>query len=403
MRRPTALLFTLTLLTLAGALPASAAPQLEAGGDHTLVLDADGVLWVWGFNFFGQLGLGDFVDRTGPVPVGLVGWVAGGDSHSAAIQADGGLWTWGRGQSGEIGNGQLNFRLETPVSVDAGPWSSVFAHHYHNVALRSDGSLWTWGNNVQGEAGLGAGAPETILAPTRVGTRTDWETAAAGEFHTLALRSDGSLWAWGENSSGQLGLGDVALRTAPVRVGTATDWSAIATGGGHSLARKSDGSLWAWGHNLSGQLGLGDDSDRQLPTRVGTGNDWAAIAAGDVHTVALKSDGSLWTWGENVDGQLGLGFSGFNTEQELPMRVGSDNDWLLIEAGEFHTVAAKADGSVYTWGANGFGQLGDGTTAPRDVPGAVFAIALPEPQMLLLQLVGFGTAAWLGLRHRKRS
>lgn len=189
-------------------------------------------------------------------------------------------------------------------------WAAVAAGYEHSLALKTDGSLWAWGGNMFGQLGLRD--THKRLKPVRVGTGRAWATISAAD-QSLALKRDGSLWAWGSNEFGQLGLGDTRNRLRPARVGTQKDWTAIAAGGFHSLGLQSDGSLWAWGEKFAGGLG------KLTPTRVGTGNDWTAIAAGYEHSLALKADGSLWAWGWNYWGDLGLG----DTHDRLkPTRVG---------------------------------------------------------------------------------
>ena len=153
----------------------------------------------------------------------------------------------------------------------------------------------------------------------RVGDDSDWASVAANYGYTLALKRDGSLWAWGSNRSGTLGLGDTSDRDRPTRVGDEGDWVSVAAGRGHAVALKRDGSLWAWGESRCGELGLGDLENRDRPTRVGDEGDWALVAAGYRYTVALKSDGSLWAWGErSLDGELGLGDAIHNRPVRLP-------------------------------------------------------------------------------------
>jgi alpha-tubulin suppressor-like RCC1 family protein len=231
------------------------------------------------------------------------------------------------------------------------------------VALEQDGSLWAWGDNSAGQ--LGDGTFVNKSTPVRVGTATDWVALAAGHYYTLALKKDGSLWAWGDNSSGQLGDGTTYRKSMPVRVDSATDWVAVAPGSTHTVALKQDGSLWAWGDNTYGQLGDGTTVPKLTPARIDTATDWVAMAAGNVHTVALKQDGSLWAWGVNTYGQLG---DGTTDAKFTPLRIDTATDWVAVAAGAWHTMALKQDGSLWGWGENNVGQLGDDTTVSKLTP-----------------------------------
>ena len=237
------------------------------------------------------------------------------------------------------------------------------AGEYHSLAVMGDGSLWAWGWNGYGQRGDGGGTEQ--VSPIRIGTDTDWASVAASRYHSLALKSDGSLWAWGDNGYGTLGDGTTTIRYTPIRVGTDTDWVAISAGSTHSLGLKSDGSLWAWGGNAYGQLGDGGSANRLVPTRIGTGNDWVAVSAGGYHSLALKSDGSLWAWGYNDNGQLG---DGGTTNRLVPTHIGTGTGWVATAGGGYHSLALKSDGSLWAWGDNASGTLGDGTTTDRRVP-----------------------------------
>jgi alpha-tubulin suppressor-like RCC1 family protein/PKD repeat protein len=236
-------------------------------------------------------------------------------------------------------------------------WVSIAAGEEHTIALKSDGTLWAWGRNAYGQ--LGDGTTTDRYSPTQIGTDTDWVSIAAGSRHTIALKSDGTLWAWGANGVGQLGDGTTTDRYSPTQIGTDTDWVSIAAGGYFTIALKSDGTLWAWGANGVGQLGDGTTTRSLVPKKIGTDTDWVSIAAGTRHTIALKSYGTLWAWGANESGQLGVGMA-----QEfigIPMLVllyKSD----FVAAGGYFTIALKSDGTLWAWGGNAHGQLGNGTT-----------------------------------------
>ncbi len=240
-------------------------------------------------------------------------------------------------------------------------WKFVSSGYNHTVAIRSDDTLWSWGDNSFGQLGLGDNTNR--LMPTQVGTDT-WKFVSAGWYYTVAIKSDGTLWSWGYNGSGQLGLGDTVNRSTPTQVGNDTDWEFVSAGRYHTVAIKNNGTLWSWGSNSSGQLGLKDYTNRLIPTQVGT-DTWETVSAGATHTVAIKSDGTLWSWGYNGYGQLGLGDT---VSRSTPTQVGTETSWVVVSAGEEHTVAKKSDGTLWSWGRNSLGQLGLGDTANRLTP-----------------------------------
>ena len=193
-----------------------------------------------------------------------------------------------------------------------------------------------------------------------------YKTIAPGTYHTLAIKNDGSLWAWGYNYYGQLGDGTNTNRNTPVQIGTATNWASISAGFYYSLAIKNDGTLWAWGYNTFGQLGIGNTTNQLSPVQVGTANNWASVSAGYQHSLAIKTDGTLWAWGYNNGGQLG---DGTYTSRNTPEQIGTATNWANISAGGYFisnyryefSIATQTNGSLWAWGANAQGQLGDGT------------------------------------------
>jgi alpha-tubulin suppressor-like RCC1 family protein len=246
-------------------------------------------------------------------------------------------------------------------------WNAASAGGWSTAAVAGDGTLWVWGDNERGQLGLGAVDEDPHPVPSQVTTDTAWTAVSASEDHTLALKADGTLWTWGGDGEGQLGRGEATTTAgAPARIGDGHDWSAVAAGWRFSLGLKKDGSLWAWGANGNGQLGQGDGQARLSPARVGRDSDWAAVAAGWNHATALKTDGTLWAWGFNGNGQLGVG----DTRARLvPTAViGDTTEWRTVSCGRSFTLAVSSGGELLGWGYNGNGQLGLGDTAQRLVP-----------------------------------
>jgi hypothetical protein len=202
-------------------------------------------------------------------------------------------------------------------------WQAIAAGHDHTVGLKTDGTLWAWGRNYEGQLGDGTMVGHKA-APAQVGHESNWIQVSTGQSHTVAVKSNMSLWAWGKNNLGQLGDGTTVNKGSPVQIGTDTDWAEIAAGrGGNTAALKENGTLWIWGDNEFGQLGDGTTDDRTSPVEMGNGTDWDLVAIGRNHTLALKSNGTLWTWGDNYYGQLGIGLKTYTTSPVMVFVVGA--------------------------------------------------------------------------------
>ncbi len=244
----------------------------------------------------------------------------------------------------------------TVYSTTAGDWSKITAGGGHTLALKSDGTLWAWGYNAYGQ--LGNNSHVNRYAPVQVGSDDSWASLATGFSHSLALKNDGTLWAWGQNDNGQLGDGTTVERKIPVQVDAENIWAAVAAGYGYSLALKNDGTLWAWGRNDHGQLGDGTWADKNTPVQVGPFSNWSKVTAGYYHNLAIKKDGTLWAWGHNDHGQIG---NGLTVDSNVPLQMDSENNWIAAAAGNGHSLALKKDGTLLAWGDNDHGQLGDDT------------------------------------------
>ncbi|MFZ4929043.1 T9SS type A sorting domain-containing protein [Chryseobacterium sp. Mn2064] len=251
----------------------------------------------------------------------------------------------------------------TTLPAQTGCWKTVSAGRYHSLGIKMDGTLWAWGSNSNNQ--LGDGTSIQRNNPVQIGTATNWKKIFPSEKYSVAIKEDGTLWAWGNNQFGFLGDGTTTNRTVPTKIGTATDWEYIAVGGSHTIGIKSNGTLWAWGMNLSGELGDGTTTNRLTPTQIGTGSNWKSIAAGTFYSVGVKTDGTLWAWGYNGHGQLG---DGTFTDRIAPKQIGTDTNWAEVVAGNSHTAGRRTNGLLYTWGFNVAGQLADGGSLDKATP-----------------------------------
>lgn len=342
--------------------------QVSCGYSHTLAIRSDGTLWGCGDDNFGKVGTGMFGEVSALTQVSAsTNWVSAscGYDHSVGLRADGTLWGWGVWPAGT----GLTTPIYDMVQIEPGTdWAAACASNWYTLALRSTGTLWARGLNTFGQ--LGNGGIDSTATPQQVGTGTTWTAVARGDEHSVALRADGTLWAWGKNNHGQLGDGTTTDRAQPVQVGTATTWAAVDAGTSHTVALRTDGSLWAWGHNNYGQLGTGSFTNATSPVRVGSATNWTAISCGAYHTCGLRFGGTLWSWGANSHGELGGGTTSL-TGRNAPEQVGSMTNWASVSTGSSFTLAVRTDGTLWSWGYNDQGQLGDGTTTSRSSPAQV--------------------------------
>ncbi len=369
--------------TVANATPAQVPgtyTQIAAGSDHSLALRADGTLWAWGWNKYGQLGTttNNGTDNANATPTQVPGTgytrLAAGGAHSLALRANGSLWAWGSNQYGQLGtatNSGTAVANPTPTQV-AGTYIEVAAGGAHSLAVQADGSLWAWGGNQYGQLGIPV-AGGTTANPTLTQVAGTYTRVAAGDSHSLALRVDGSLWAWGSNQYGQLGIatnsGTTTANPTPAQV-TGT-YVQVMSGSTSSLALQADGTLYGWGSNSYGLLRTAASSSSATPTATGTALPTRSITMGGAFGVAVRADGTLWAWGSNGSGQLGQNPSVLS-QSTSPVKIGTDNDWIMVAAGTSFVLGLKGDGRLYAWGQNRYGQLGsstnNGTTTPVFTP-----------------------------------
>lgn len=364
---PTAFLFLVFAVWVTTAQAVEA--QITTGSDHTVVIKKDGTLWAWGLNAWYQLCDGGSTPYTNtPAQIGTdTNWkaVAAGDQHTVAVKTNGTLW--------QCGDMLRDVEQYEPVLVQIGTdtdWATVAAGHNFNFAIKTNGTLWAWGANWNGQLGLGDLGADTYAtqnAPVQVGSDNTWTKVVAGLSHTVALKANGTLWAWGANGDGQLGNNSYGYEIEPVQIGSDNTWTDIAAGAFHTVAVKTNGTLWAWGKNDEGQLGDGTTVTKNEPVPI-PGSAWLSVAAGDWHTLGRVKEWSgsgfwmyiLYGTGLNGHGQLGIGDD--TTLYQLdPVQVPTGNNWLTMKGGSLFSIGLMGDGSLWAWGDNTYGQLGIGT------------------------------------------
>lgn len=322
--------------------------------------------------------------------------VTAGDATTWGIRSDGSLWSWGWNEKGQGGNG-VSLRTATPTLSDGNRvWKKAVGGKAYGFFLAEDGSLWAAGTAESGVQGTNDGVDHKVL--TRIGTDNDWADMACSRFwgySAFAIKTNGTLWAWGENSAGQLGIGNTQAQTLPVQVGTDTDWKQVAAGVSSVLALKADGSLWGWGLNMYGEL-FGYEGRQSSPVRLGSETDWEKVLVIEFRAYAVKKDGTLWAWGDNSRNLLG-----FNTPTEeestsegnpvevvtepritKPTQVTAVEGEVLAVSGCENTlsVATGTDGiieKVWMFGSNADGALGDGKglgNGNKDIPFATVPV-----------------------------
>jgi alpha-tubulin suppressor-like RCC1 family protein len=332
--------------------------KVATGNGHGVLLKADGTVWSWGVNTYGQLGNGEGSDSWAPEPEQVPAMtsirdVACGDNFTVVVKDDGTVWAWGDNDWGELGNGAVNPSAK-PAQIDGLTGvAAVAATRRHALALRSDGAVWEWGGDPKGSR------------PKLVEKLSDVVAVADGYGHSVALKSDGTVWVWGDHGAGDLGNGCYNNAPVPIRLCDLSDIAAVAAGYQLTVAAKKDGTVWAVGYGAAG--GLGDGAVRNestKPVMVSGLTGVKAVAAGYMHVVALKGDGTVWSWGYNHDGQLGIlsaKFFATGGRPEVspePVRSGSLSGVVAVAAGYNHSVALTGHGTLWAWGDNEDGALG---------------------------------------------
>ena len=336
-------------------------------------------LWMWGENYRGQLGDNTRTQSISPIETVAKGmnWkqVSAGYKSSAGIKTDGTLWCWGYNSYGQLGDNTLTPKSSPVQTVAFGTnWKQVFCGRSgstsssQTAAIKTDGTLWTWGYNFNGSLGDNTISTNRSSPVQTVAFGTNWKFVSVGRANMAALKTDGTLWCWGNNPYGDLGDNTALSRSSPVQtVAFGTNWKQVSKGGYHTAAIKMDGTLWCWGRNNFGQLGDNTATDRSSPVQTVTfATNWKQVSCGYYHTSAVKTDGTLWCWGLGTSGQLGDNTA---TSKSSPVQtVAFGSVWKESSCGKNYVGAIKTDGTLWFFGQNTNGQLGDNTLTSRSSP-----------------------------------
>ncbi len=348
----------------------SFAQQVSGGGSHSIALCTDGSVKAFGDNYNFQLGDTNNVIYSSDVPIAVNGLnnviaVSAGGQYNLALKSDGTVWAWGNNDYGQLGKGDT-ISAFTPTKIDTlTNIVAISAGSYFALALKGDGSVWAWGDNSFGQLGDGTTLNKR-RKPARISSLTGLSGAisiSAGDYHSLAIKADHTVWAWGDNSFGQLGNGTLNNTPYPIQVQGIANANAIDAGGYHSLALLNNGFVWAWGSNGQGQLGNGSTTNDSLPVMVQLLSNVNAISAGGENSLALKNDSTVWSWGFDFGTNLGRQTDPVTNGLSMPAKVSGLSGITKINCGQYHDLAYKNDGTFWGWGENYSGQLGIGPSS----------------------------------------
>ncbi len=346
--------------------------KISGSSYMSMAVKEDGSLWTWGNGYEG--GIGNNYKKNPERFVGISDCksVSVGFSHALILKDDGSVWAWGNNYRGQLGNGNSGSNSNSDSFVKISGLDeivSISARMHSSMALKNDGSVWTWGYNANGQ--LGIGSHDDQVTPNNVVLDKKAIKISAGDYYSIVLLENGTVWAWGINDKGQLGDGGQTERTRPAKVSGLSDIIDIATGETHSLALKRDGTVFAWGSNALGQCGEGTSSgdgseiNKLKPVRVKNLTNIISVGCGRSYSAALRSDGSVWGWGYNDVNQIGPKAS-FN--QRIPIKIDDLDNIISLGTGDSYLLALKTDGTIWGTGLNEEAELGDGTTQNRTAP-----------------------------------
>jgi alpha-tubulin suppressor-like RCC1 family protein len=339
---------------------------------HPYLVQGLPALCSWGANNYGQLGDGTTTNRSLAVQTVASGtnWqqLSCGMYHVGGVKLDGTLWLWGWNANGQLGDNTIANK-SSPVQTIAGGtnWKQVSCGMGHTAAIKTDGTLWTWGWGPHGQLGDNTSTSKSSPVQTVAGG-SNWSSVSCGTNSTGAIKTDGTLWMCGYNGTGMLGLGHTSNVSSPVQtVAGGTNWKQVALSGAHMLGVKTDGTLWTCGWNTSGELGDNTQTAKSSPVQtVAGGNNWNSVSCSYALSAAIKQDGTLWTWGGNSVGQLG---DGTTSPKSSPIQtIAAGYTWKYVSCGATRIGAIKTDSTLWMWGSNNVGQLDTGDTSNRTSP-----------------------------------
>ena len=345
--------------------------MISTGMDHCLSLKTDGTVWSWGVNNSGQLGDASTTLKSTPSKIqglSLIKYVSAGFYDSFAITQNGDLYSWGENTNGQLGNGSYRQQNTPSLVIGLSDVKMVAGGFNQTIALKNDGTVWTWGSNEYGQ--LGNGINGISIIPKQVNSLNSIVSISCGRDFCIALKDDGTVWSWGQNTSGQLGDGDYINKNTPVQVNGLSNIKIIHSGFNSTMALKSDGTIYGWGDNFFGQLGNGTlpFNGQNVPTQVKNLTNVKDFAVGGYNSLIIKEDGTTWVSGSNSEGQLGNGTSVNGACQVTPVQVPSLTNVMEATTLRATNLVLKNDGSVWAWGANTSGQIGDGTSVINALP-----------------------------------
>jgi alpha-tubulin suppressor-like RCC1 family protein len=346
--------------------------SIGGGSFHSLYLTSTGTVKAAGANSSGQLGDGTTTNSTTHVAVsnltGIVEVAVGTSNHSVALKSDGTVWCFGNNGSGQLGDGTTTNRSTAVQVTGLTGVVQIGAGSGISMALKSNGTVWCWGSNSVGQLGTGSLTPATSSSAVQVAGLTGVRAISTGSSFGMALKDDGTVWTWGHNGYGQLGINNTTDSSSAVQVTGVTGVAKITAGWYHAMALKGDGSLLVWGQDYQGQLGLGTSGSIYPTAQALTGfGPVTSMAGGSSHAMAILSDGTIWAWGDDSSGALGDSPSA--SSSTVPVYVaGFPATAACVNGGGAGSMAVESNGRLWSWGSNSSGRLGDGGTTTRFMP-----------------------------------